>query len=75
MDHYIDLRLRPDPEFSPDTLLTALYAKLHRALARHGHGDIGISFPDIRDAELRLGECLRLHGRMATLQLFMDGAW
>jgi CRISPR-associated endonuclease Csy4 len=75
MDHYIDIRLRPDPEFSPDTLLNALYVKLHRALVQHGQGDIGISFPDVRDAQMALGERLRLHGGMTTLQLFMEGAW
>ena len=75
MDHYIDLRLRPDPEFSPETLLNALYAKLHRALVRHGQGDIGISFPDVRDADMELGERLRLHGGMTTLKLFVEGAW
>ena len=36
MDAYLELRLRPDPEFSADLLLNALFAKLHRALVSHG---------------------------------------
>lgn len=32
MDHYLDIRVLPDPEFSAQTLLEALFAKLHRAL-------------------------------------------
>jgi len=65
MDHYIDIRLRPDPEFSAQTLLSALYSKLHRALAERGSSDIGISFPEY--APRYLGPCLRLHGTRATL--------
>ena len=30
MDHYMDIRLRPDPELSPSHLMNALFNKLHR---------------------------------------------
>jgi CRISPR-associated endonuclease Csy4 len=32
MDHYLDIRLRPDPYFPEAMLMGALYSKLHRAL-------------------------------------------
>ncbi|MDS0116062.1 type I-F CRISPR-associated endoribonuclease Cas6/Csy4, partial [Enterobacter hormaechei subsp. steigerwaltii] len=45
MDHYIEIRVLPDPEFSEEMLMPALMAKLHRALGQRGKGDIGVSFP------------------------------
>ena len=32
MDHYVDIDVRTDPEFPAHQLMSALYAKLHRAL-------------------------------------------
>ena len=57
MDHYIDIRVQPDPEFTASQLLNALFAKLHRALGQVADGKIGISFPQVGKT---LGECLRL---------------
>jgi CRISPR-associated endonuclease Csy4 len=74
VNHYIDIRLRPDPDFPPDTLLDALFAKLHRALARYGRGDIGVSFPDY-DGVRRLGAQLRLHGQAESLKQLMAQTW
>ena len=31
MDHYLEIRVLPDPEFSEEMLMAALMAKLHRA--------------------------------------------
>ena len=64
MDHYQDVRVLPDPEFSEPTLLSALFAKLHRALAAYGKGDIGISFPQMQRTP---GAILRLHGSHEAL--------
>jgi len=75
MDHYIEILLRPDPEFPPDVLMDALYAKLHRALVRHAGNDIGISFPNANNEAKRLGTRLRLHGLMATLGSFLGHEW
>ena len=58
MDHYIEIRVLPDPEFSEEMLMAALFAKLHRALGARGKGDIGVSFPLY---SLKLGDVLRLH--------------
>lgn len=73
MDHHLDLRLLPDPEFGPQALREALYAKLHRALAAGGCTGIGVSFPAVQG--LDLGLCLRLHGTQAGLAALMDTAW
>lgn len=73
MDHYLEIRLLPDPEFPPNVLMNALFSKLHRALALHGQGNIGVSFPDT--GKTGLGSRLRLHGSAATLQGFMAQDW
>lgn len=59
MDHYLEIRVLPDPEFSSEMLMAALFAKLHRVLGARGQGDIGVSFPDVN---VMPGTHLRLHG-------------
>lgn len=75
MDHYIEIRLLPDPEFPATMLMSALFAKLHRGLVEHGGNDIGISFPDVGDRPRTLGQRLRLHGSSAALQRLMRLGW
>mgnify|MGYP006181540093 FL=1 len=41
MDHYLDIRVLPDPEFGQVELLNALYAKLHRVLPSLTQGRVG----------------------------------
>ncbi len=64
MDHYQDIQVLPDPEFTQETLMAALFAKLHRALGARGKGDIGVSFPDVG---IKPGARLRLHGLQPAL--------
>lgn len=75
MDHYVDIRLLPDPEFPATTLMNALFSKLHRGLVSFGAGDIGISFPDSRANIKGLGERLRLHGNLSPLRTFLESDW
>lgn len=75
MDHYIDLRVRPDPEFPVPQLLNALAAKLHRALVTLQAEDIGVSFPHHKPKGTGLGGVLRLHGSQARLQQLMQADW
>jgi CRISPR-associated endonuclease Csy4 len=75
MDHYIDITLRQNPEFSEPTLMGALFIKLHRALVNHGKRDIGISFPDVAQRTLKLGPKLRLHGSQKSLTDLMANEW
>jgi CRISPR-associated endonuclease Csy4 len=90
MNHYVDVRLQPDAEFSPAMLMAALFTKLHKALVVGAHQDIGVSFPQVQEAantaaakpsrtgahpRYRLGLVLRLHGSAAALTALMASDW
>lgn len=75
MDSYLNIRLLPDPEFSPSTLMNALYSKLHRALAELKNADIGVSFPEVDQDRPALGNLLRLHGTKDSLSALMETPW
>lgn len=75
MDHYIDLSLRPDPEFSPPVLMGALFSKLHRALVSLEASDIGVSFPGYALNPRTLGQVLRLHGTADRLRQLLALDW
>lgn len=75
MEHYINLRIRPDPEFSSPYLMNALFTKLHRALVELHSNDIGVSFPDVDETRPTLGNILRLHGSSDRLQALMARQW
>ena len=75
MDHYIELRIRPDPEFPVSQLLNALVAKLHRALVTLKADDIGMSFPHHIYKGVGLGHTLRVHGRHLRLEQLMHTHW
>lgn len=75
MTHYLDIHLRPDPEFSVQHLMTAMYAKLHRALVRLGVATIGVSFPGQSEAAGGLGDTLRLLGPPSDLSQLMAMEW
>ena len=77
MDHYIDIRLRPDPDFAPPMLMGALYNKLHRALFDLQAEALGVSFPGHKHGvrARTLGNHLRLHGTHERLEQLMDMDW
>ncbi|AZD24268.1 CRISPR-associated protein, Csy4 family [Pseudomonas chlororaphis subsp. aurantiaca] len=75
MDHYIDLKLLPDPEFAATQLMSALLAKLHRGLHDLRRDDIGISFPGIERSGHSLGSHLRLHGSAQALASLLALNW
>lgn len=72
MDHYLDIKVLPDPEFAETVLMSALFSKLHRALVDVGQGQIGVSFPQ---AGKTLGNLLRLHGAASALARLMAENW
>lgn len=72
MDHYIEIQLKPDPEFLPSVLMNALFAKLHRVLAEKSNGQVGVSFPRV---DKNLGDTIRLHGTQEALQRLMLPHW
>ena len=75
MDQYVDIQLRPDPEFVANQLMSVLYAKLHRALAAQTSPAIGVSFPGVGGQALHLGTCLRLHGAETALSGLLASNW
>ncbi len=75
MDHYLDLRLRADPEFPQHQLMDALFARLHRALVQLDSTGIGLSFPDVRGLRGGLGARMRLHGTVAALEPLASLSW
>lgn len=75
MDQYIDIRLRPDPEFPIPMLMGALYGKLHRALVDLKAEGVGVSFPAHTLRPRALGNHLRLHGSAHALDELMERAW
>lgn len=75
MDHYLEIRLLPDPELKSTVLMSALFAKLHRALVELESTSIGVSFPGADPQRPGLGDLLRLHGRSDDLQRLIDLQW
>ena len=75
MDHYIDVKLLPDPEFGEWVLMRALHSKLHQMLVRLNEQDIGISFPGYDLKPKTLGAVLRLHGRHSSLSELLGAGW
>ncbi len=72
MDHFIDITVLPDPEFTETVLMNALFSKLHRVLGQHADGQVGVSFPK---AMKTLGRQIRLHGSFQALNSLMSHAW
>ena len=72
MDHYIDIRVLPDPEFTASVLMDALFAKLHRSLGQLTDGKVGVSFPE---HDRFLGSVLRLHGTAEALRSLQASRW
>lgn len=72
MDHYIEIKILPDPEFPATTLMNALSNKLHKALVDLRSNSIGVSFPDYGKT---LGQRLRLHGAQQKLNELENCDW
>jgi CRISPR-associated endonuclease Csy4 len=75
MHHYIDIHLRPDPEFAPHLLMAALFAKLHRCLAQVQSQHIAVGFPGYQEKPATLGNTLRLIGPVPELKRLMEHDW
>lgn len=75
MDHYLDIGLLPDPEFSAPMLMSALYSKLHRALVTQKSNAIAISFPQYQLKPKSLGSVLRIHGSASALTQLQALEW
>ncbi len=75
MHHYIDIHLRPDPEFAQHQLMAALFAKLHRWLVRTQATRIAVSYPHYQLAPATLGNTLRVIGPAEDLAQMMAADW
>jgi len=75
MDHYIEINILPDPEFTPPTVMNVLFGKLHAALVSMESDDIGVSFPEMGDDKPSLGSRLRLHGTREKLSRLASAPW
>jgi CRISPR-associated endonuclease Csy4 len=75
MDHYMEIRLLPDPEFPVHQLMNALFAKLHRTLVEQGSTDIGVSFPSAGTQAKGMGDRMRMHGSETALRRCMAQDW
>lgn len=73
--HFIDLRVRPDPEMGEAQLMGALYDRLHLALVRQHRDDIGVSFPHYSLNPRTLGPVLRVHGSVEALAGLANNEW
>lgn len=72
MDHYIDIRVLPDPEFKETVLMSALFSKLHRHIGKVEQGNIAVSFPEYSTT---LGAVLRVHGNKSNLEKLQALNW
>lgn len=75
LDHFVDLDLSPDPDLQVAHLMSALFAKLHRALVGQSIDDIGVSFPEFKADVPCLGRRMRLHGERDSLERLLDTGW
>ncbi|MGN8157448.1 type I-F CRISPR-associated endoribonuclease Cas6/Csy4 [Salinisphaera sp. SWV1] len=73
--HYIDIHLRPDPDFPAGQLMGALFSKLHRRLVELDMSTVGVSFPAHRIKPRDIGDHLRLHGSPTDLATLMASSW
>lgn len=75
LTHYIEIGIRPDPEFTEPMLLSALLSKFHRARTELAQQGLGLSFPDYKKQPRTLGAKVRLHGSSDTLEQLMELSW
>ena len=73
MDSYLDISVRPDPEFAAAQLMSVLFSKMHKAMVQMNNIRIGVSFPN--HTPKSLGDKLRLHGSASALSQLMSQGW
>ncbi|WP_031434618.1 type I-F CRISPR-associated endoribonuclease Cas6/Csy4 [Methylomarinum vadi] len=72
MQHYVDVRIKPNAEMPENVLLNKVYTKLHKALCDLKSTDIGVSFPEYK---LKLGCVIRVHATEKRLEALQQGDW
>jgi CRISPR-associated endonuclease Csy4 len=72
MDHYIEVKLKPDAEIRENVLLNKVYTAFHKALFDLNSSAIGVSFPDY---QLMLGSRMRIHADREELEKLQSLNW
>ncbi|BFM50883.1 type I-F CRISPR-associated endoribonuclease Cas6/Csy4 [Marinomonas sp. THO17] len=72
MDHYCDIRIKPDAEMRENVLLNKVYTKFHKALCDLSSKSVGVSFPETK---LKLGKVLRVHSSQSNLKALKEMNW
>jgi len=72
VNHYTEIKIKPDAEMRENVLLNKVYTKLHKALFDLKATDIGVSFPEV---DIRLGKTLRIHGSLQRLEELQNLNW
>jgi CRISPR-associated endonuclease Csy4 len=72
MNHYVEIKLKPDAEIRENVLLNKVYTEFHKALFDLNSASIGISFPDY---QLKLGNRIRIHGEQTKLEKLQSLNW
>jgi CRISPR-associated endonuclease Csy4 len=75
MDSYIEITVKPDPEFTTSTLMNVVFEKLHYAFVKVANKEIGIGFPMVAQEQKTLGNMLRLHGTQHDLENLQSMNW
>lgn len=73
MDHYCDIKILENPDFSLLHIMNTLFGALHLVLAKGGYRNVGISFPELQDKNL--GSRLRIHGSKEALRNLEATNW
>ena len=72
MNHYFELKIKPDNEMSKAELTAKIYTKFHTALCTMQTNQIGISFPE---TQLDLGNIFRIHSNESQLRELQNLNW
>ena len=72
MDHYIDIRIKPNADMRSNFILNKVYTQLHEILWDLKTDDLGVSFPEWK---VLLGQVVRLHAHKARLESLETPQW
>lgn len=76
MNRYFEIQIFNGPEVSSNIVMGLVFQKLHVALAQHGDGNIGISFPDVKGSNKKtLGSIIRVCGVQEDLERLLQSRW
>lgn len=75
LTHYIEISIRPDPEFTEQMLMSALLSKFHRARVELKTLSLGLGFPEYQRLPRSLGSKVRIHGDQTALDQLMALNW